>query len=543
MLANALGYWRRPGHNHGMGACAAGNSSLMQEHWDLSEERCSVLCIQAGSECLAYEYSRLGGRGQYSKCELHSEAIQRTVPSPGAVVCRMKPEASTTSSWVPAHPSVLSVPPSTPPPPPPHRPPDARVVQLRWRRDSLMLVYDAKKVHGNHRFVHSPTVLNNGDGVDHIFTCHNHIPRTFSDWVYYINRREDQEALTTVAMYPGVRYPGQFGVWWGDLGDWPWQHNYYWNACEPAVLARTITYRRQKFNNIMFHTSMPIERFNCIRYLEDNLNAPAPPNRTCLDESEANDIHVVYFDGLHNTETLTPLQHKFLRFSPTVNKPQPRPFEYGIGQPSIATFGTNGTWLFHTYGDSEGVYTRWNVHFSPLHFDDNGEPHLPQLRELSKRGITDLFGRQVDLLSNVDVTYDAHRDMVYMLTDLYPFPLNSRVSGAAQILSISRRGLLDQSEPWRQVGVIYEDEYYPARLAAAHGVELSMPHNAIHTGLKRHHNPSFVKAGDGNLLDPHRLRIYFTSADDTPASDCPASHGETCAEWSYKLWVVEAALH
>lgn len=128
LLANALGYWRRPGHNHGMGACAAGNSSLMQEHWDLSEERCSVLCIQAGSECLAYEYSRLGGRGQYSKCELHSEAIQRTVPLPGAVVCRMKPEASTTSSWVPAHPSVLSVPPAPPWLQPPTSPPAVRLI-------------------------------------------------------------------------------------------------------------------------------------------------------------------------------------------------------------------------------------------------------------------------------------------------------------------------------------------------------------------------------------------------------------------------------
>eukprot|EP01052_Picozoa_sp_SAG31_P010771 SAG31_NODE_598_length_13651_cov_10.681818_13_plen_494_part_00 len=406
---------------------------------------------------------------------------------------------------------------------------------VRWRPNSLRLMYSPKRVFGSDSFlfVHSPAVLTYGDGIEHIFACHSERPKQFDDIIFYAQTEEGQEVTAIEPLYKGTRYESRdkYGVDWGD-----WE--YYWNACEPAVLNRKLPYNNQSFDQLMLHTSMPMESFICIEEIKS-----IGPTEHCPDSSENNDIGAVFLAGVNSTNQrrVQPLQRKFMTFNRTANKPEPRPFEYGIGQPSIATFD-NDTYVFFTYGDSEGIHTRWRVRFARLAFDDTDSPVLQLQRTMSMKGITDIFGNQVNICSNVDVIYDSFRDMIYMLTDLYPFPLGSRVSGALQLVAISRRGLLDTSDSWRQLGVIYEDENYLDQIAREYGVTLTETqrrmHNVYYTNLKRHHNPSFVKSGQGTLLDQHRLRIYFTSADDTSAQLCLDGHGSVCAEYSYQLHAI-----
>jgi len=431
--------------------------------------------------------------------------------------------------------------------------------QLHWRKDSLRLVYDTEKAAGKYRFVHSPSVIDDGDGIEHVYACHSPQVKQFNDCIYYASRQGEKEVGSMEAMYCGVRKNmgppyvqtsngtplsdmliGLPHAQWSpnstaltdtakNFGmDWGQPNNYYWNACEPGVLNKRVSYKGIAYDRIMFHTTMPIESFACIE---------GKKSGTCDDDSEYNDIGVMYFKGDGGQEKV-PFQSLF-KYNRA--QPKPHPFEYGIGQPSIATFLEDETYMFYTYGDSVGDLGRFSVHFAQLKFDDDG-PRMENDRQVHYDGIQDVFGNQVYAFSNVDVVYDQFRDQVYVITDLYPFPLHSRVAGAAQILAISRRGLLDASEPWRQIGVIWEDELYPKQMEVEYGVKVQKTHNAFETHLKRQHNSCFVKTGTGQLVDRNKLKIYFTSANDVPAQTCIDSKGSDCAEYSYNLYAIDATL-
>jgi hypothetical protein len=65
------------------------------------------------------------------------------------------------------------------------------------------------------------------------------------------------------------------------------------------------------------------------------------------------------------------------------------------------------------------------------------------------------------------------------------------------------------------LGARLVDELYPKQMEVDYGVKVQKTHNAFETHLKRQHNSCFVKTGTGQLVDRNKLKIYFTSANET----------------------------
>jgi hypothetical protein len=184
---------------------------------------------------------------------------------------------------------------------------------------------------------------------------------------------------------------------------------------------------------------------------------------------------------------------------------------WGTGQPSAVSLDHNG-WvlLFYTVGHRGAAgYVR------ELDLSDVAHPEVGEEVRLSERGLTRADGGQ-DWLNNFDVVLDKRRERFIAVRERHPYPTSqpSYIGEQLQVVSLAASDLRRRDAEWQ-----VEGEITPAM-----------------TGFARNHNPGIARTVYGELPEPRRLRVFFSSSQAEPAL------GGQRGLWTYALHEVSAGL-
>lgn len=258
----------------------------------------------------------------------------------------------------------------------------------------------------------------------------------------------------------------------GPEGAWDSFH-----VCDPAVIEGEFRFQGEDYHYAMF-------------YLGNNVDA-----------SWDNQIGVAFSNEIDGKWTRHP--------EPIV--PFPPQGSWGVGQPAVATLDRKGrVLLFYTQGH-EGTASFCRE----IDLSDMERPVVGPAVQVTNEGLTRLDGSP-DYLNNFSIAYDPTRDRFFAVRGQRPYDSEapSYISPRLQIISIESRHIRDGTGAWRVEGLLTPEL----------------------TSHARNHNAGIERTLFGELPDPNRLRVVFTTA--CAAGDCEGQR----PLWTYALWQIEAKL-
>lgn len=248
------------------------------------------------------------------------------------------------------------------------------------------------------------------------------------------------------------------------------------HICDPSVLRSDIFFNKAAYHWVMFFLGNDVDR------------------------SAQNQIGVALAQTIEGPWEKLP--------QPVLSHPEDG--GWGIGQPSAVPLDGKGKFLV-VYSGGGGLRA------ATVDLSDLDHPTVSDPVQVSVDGLEGLTKERPEI-SNVDIAFSPDRKRIFAVGDVrmketeYPQFITSSLA----VLSIDANDLKRGGGKWTVEAVI--------------GPTL--------TGFPRNHNAGLVRNADGEIADPKRLTVIFTSS-------CAGGSHDVCkarAEWTYDLWAISAEL-
>lgn len=192
------------------------------------------------------------------------------------------------------------------------------------------------------------------------------------------------------------------------------------------------------------------------------------------------------------------------------------PVAWGVGQPTAISLAANSgrVLLAYTRGDSSTRAYAVTVDLSSA-----GRPKVTAEVQLPNAGLTGSDGAG-DYLNGFDIALDASRKQIVLVREQHPYPKDNPwwIGASVQVDAIALKDFVRGQGAWTPLGDV------DRRL----------------TGFSRNHNAGMVRTWSGELVDPDRPEVVFTSScSSLPTVDDQDWSQATCDSlYSYRLWSV-----
>jgi hypothetical protein len=319
----------------------------------------------------------------------------------------------------------------------------------------------ADHLNSEHRFSYAPSVIDNGDDLLHVFSCHNPESGSYDDHIFYTQFKKQGSSRLTVE--------NSFSFYAGN-------RSVDWNACDPTVVQGQFHYQDKVFEFAVFYTAMPLDAYNRIISGHEN-------------RSEYNEVRLLLFRYLSNGTVDMESVGSLFQFQRKATDEE----SYGYGQPSAVSLNQKGQiLLLYTHGrkEKDQADADWKTFFRILDIENVSHPTVSEEHLLSNKDIVNI--------TNGDYAYYDNR--LYVITeDPLVWLTGRKVASALRILSIP-----------------LDPQNIPQSLVNGKWAEV-LKIGAAQTQWTLNHNAGWVRNGFGHLFsNSPQLMLTVGDGDQDP---------------------------